>query len=149
MRALRETNLIFRIEGGLQRLFPDQCRAMSSADLYRLADSTLDSARRLGFDPPQYLGLAALQLTFGLEFWAQEEYAWAREILDDKWLWTPAHRLHELRRASVYYLASLAEKQQSSGAAERIGTATAVPPLDQKHLDAGSVIRGVAGEEEA
>ena len=71
----------------------------------------MERAREMGFDPPQYLGFAALQLTFGGGFWEQPEYAWANAILNDKWLWTPAHRMHELRQASVRYLASLAGKE--------------------------------------
>ena len=111
MRALRETSTVFQVEGGLVRLFPSQCRELSSATLYELAESSIEHARAFGFDPEHYLGFAALRLVFGEHFWEEEEYAWARGILLDPWLWTPAQRMHELRQASVHYLAALAEKE--------------------------------------
>jgi hypothetical protein len=111
MRALRDTTTVFQVEGGLVKLFPEQCQQMSSSVRYQLAESSIDHARAFGFDPEHYLGFAALRLTFGEYFWEEEEYAWARDILQDPWLWTPAQRMHELRQASVRYLAALAEEE--------------------------------------
>lgn len=111
MRALRETSIVFQVEGGLVRLFPSQCRELSSATLYELAESSIEHARAFGLDPEHYLGFASLRLVFGETFWDDEEYGWARRILEDPWLWTPAQRMHELRHASVGHLASLAEKE--------------------------------------
>ncbi len=111
MRALRETTTVFQVEGGLVRLFPVQCREMSSATRYEFAESSIEKASGFGFEPDQYLGFAALLLVFGESFWEEEEYSWARNILADPWLWTPDQRLHELREASVRHLASLAEEE--------------------------------------
>lgn len=109
MRALRQPSMLFRVEGELRRLFPAQCREMSSSTLYQLAEYSIDQAKALGFDPEQYVGFASLILVFGPDFWEQPEYEWAKRILDDRWLWTPAHRMQELREASVRHLAALAE----------------------------------------
>lgn len=111
MRALREISVIHSIEGGLQRLFPEECQDLGAIGLQRLAEDSIDQARALGFDPPQYLGFAALQMVFGEGFWEQEEYAWAKEILEDRFLWTSAHRMQELRQASIFYLAKVAEQE--------------------------------------
>jgi hypothetical protein len=111
MRALREITLLHSIEGGLQRHFPEQCQALGAARLQRLAEHSIDSARALGFEPAQYLAFASLQMVFGENFWEQEEHGWAREVLEDNFLWTARHKMHELREAGIFYLASLAEQE--------------------------------------
>lgn len=111
LRALRETTTVFQVEGELARLFPSQSREMGPATLYALVESSIQHARAWGFEPKHYLGFAALELVFGTAFWEREEYGWARNILEDPWLWTPAQKMHELREASVRYLAALAEAE--------------------------------------
>lgn len=111
MRALREISMLHSIEGGLQRHFPEQCQELGAARLQRLAEHSMDAGRQLGFEPEQYLALASLQMVFGENFWEMEEHEWAREILEDRFLWTPRHRMHELREASIFKLAELADEE--------------------------------------
>ncbi len=111
MRALREITTIYSVEGGLRRHFPDQCQDLGPARLQRFVENSIDTARVLGFDPEQYLAFASLQMVFGERFWEEEEHRWAKEILEDRFLWTPKHRMHELRQAAIFYLAKVAEQE--------------------------------------
>jgi hypothetical protein len=111
MRALREVTLLHSIEGGLCRHFPDQCQELGPARLQRFVEQSMDAARALGFGVEQYLPFAALQMVFGQNFWEFEEHEWARRILEDRFLWTPKHKMHELRQASIFKLAEIAEEE--------------------------------------
>ncbi|MBS1831334.1 MAG: hypothetical protein JST65_01395 [Acidobacteria bacterium] len=112
MRAMREVTTLHALEGGLQKLFSEQCEALGPRVLQEIAEDSIVKACAFGFEPAHYLGFAALQMVFGQSFWEQEEHAWAKSILEDPFLWTSAHRMQELRQASVKYLASLAEQEE-------------------------------------
>lgn len=114
MRAMREVTTLHSVEGGLQKLFPEQCEALGPRVVQEVAEHSIDKARAFGFEPAHYLGFAALQMVFGESFWQQEEHAWAKAILEDRFLWTSAHRMQELRQASVRYLARLAEQEEAA-----------------------------------
>lgn len=111
MRALREITTIYSVEGGLQQHFPDPCQELGPARLQQFVENSIDTARELGFEPAQYLAFASLQMVFGESFWLEEEHRWAKEILEDRFLWTPKHRMHELRQAAIFYLAKVAEQE--------------------------------------
>ena len=116
LRAMREITTLHSVEGGLVKLFPEECQAMGPRAVQELAEHSIENARAFGFEPQHYLGFASLQLVFGPEFWEHPEHEWARAVLLDEFLWTSAHKMQALREASTRYLAQVAEQEEQQEA---------------------------------
>ncbi len=97
----------------LLNLFPRECAAMGEAALWRFLAEGAERAKDLGFSQDDWLQYLAMEICFGASFLEGEGSEWARQA----YAGPSGGRMQRLRRASIFHLATQAEREQRESAA--------------------------------
>jgi hypothetical protein len=113
MRVLHEAFLIEWLHAELGRLFPKACAARGPAGMDRFVNAGVLRARGLGLTRDDLLPYLSMEICFGEAFLDIPGNNWARAALAG-----PAQgRMSRLRRAGIFQLAALAERERRQKAA--------------------------------
>jgi hypothetical protein len=112
MAVLTQAFQVSWLRSQLEKLYPAECEEMGPRGVSRLISGGLARATALGFGPKEYLSYLALEICFGQKF-AKED--WAVKAMDGP----ETGKMDRLRRAGIFRLARLAEREQRHLDAQR------------------------------
>lgn len=115
MNALTQSFRTQWLKTEIERLYPEECAGLGRKGVSRLVADAVRRATGYGFTHHDHLSYLALEMCFGESFIEKQEFAWARTAMQGP----AAGKMQRLRRAAIFHLAALAEREERQKVADR------------------------------
>jgi hypothetical protein len=130
MRVIEDAFFTEWVRAEIQKLFPKECAALGPAGLLRFISESETRAKRLELTRDDLLPYLSMEICFGAAFVEDSANEWAGKAVEGP----VVGRMQRLRRAGIFHLGALVERERRQQAAWAAAEAQAKAETDSQYV---------------